>query len=88
MKQRSPSHPGELLQRLYLDEMGMSQTELAEKIGCRPAQVNLIVNGNRGITPEFAIQLERVLRVDAETWLNLQLKYDLWEARQNQKKRV
>ena len=81
MKQRKPSHPGKLLQRLYLDEMDMTQTELAEKIGCRHAQVNLVVNGKRSITPEFALELERVLRVNAETWLNLQLKYDLWEAR-------
>jgi addiction module HigA family antidote len=86
MKQRKPSHPGELLQRLYLDEMEMTQTELAEKIGCRHAQVNLIINGKRGITPEFALELERVLKADAETWLNLQLKYDLWEARQHYRK--
>jgi addiction module HigA family antidote len=81
MKQRKPTHPGELLQRLYLDEMNMTQTELAEKIGCRHAQVNLIINGKRGISPLFALELERVLKVDAETWLNLQMKYDLWEAR-------
>ena len=88
MKLRKPSHPGELLQRLYLDEMKMTQTELAEKIGCRHAQVNLVINGKRGITPEFALELERVLKVDAETWLNLQLKHDLWEARQQHKKRA
>jgi len=86
MKQHKPSHPGELLQRLYLDEMEMTQTELAGKIGCRHAQVNLVINGKRGITPEFALELERVLKVDAETWLNLQLKFDLWEARQQHKK--
>ena len=86
MKLRKPSHPGELLQRLYLDEMKMTQTQLADKIGCRHAQVNLIINGRRGISPEFALELERVLKVDAETWLNLQMKYDLWEARQHQKK--
>lgn len=88
MKQRNPSHPGELLQRLYLDEMGMTQTELAEKIGCRHAQVNLVINGKRDITPKFPLELKRVLKVNAETWLNLQLKYDLWEARQHQKKRA
>ncbi len=84
----SPSHPGELLQRLYLDEMDMTQTQLAEKIGCRHSQVNLVINGKRGITPAFALHLERVLKVNAETWLNLQLKYDLWEARQTYKKRA
>jgi len=88
MKQQKPSHPGELLQRLYLDEMEMTQTELAEKIGCRHAQVNLIINGKRNITPTFALALERVLKVSAETWLNLQLKFDLWEARQQLKKRA
>jgi addiction module HigA family antidote len=47
-----------------------------------------VINAKRDITPEFALELERVLKVNAETWLNLQLKYDLWEARQNQKKRA
>ncbi len=47
-----------------------------------------MINAKRDITPEFALELERVLKVNAETWLNLQLKYDLWEARQNQKKRA
>ena len=86
MKKKPPSHPGEILQKLYLDEMGMTQTQLAERIGCAHAQVNLIVNKHRGITPSFALELERVLKVDAETWLNLQLKYDLWEARAHSKR--
>jgi len=51
MKQRNPSHPGELLQRLYLDESGKTQTVLAEIVGCRHAQGNLVINGTSGITP-------------------------------------
>ncbi len=64
----------------------MTQTQLAAKIGCRHAQVNLIIKGRCGISPEFALEFERVLKLDAKTWLNLQMKYDLWEARRYQKK--
>jgi addiction module HigA family antidote len=83
MKLRKPSHSGELLQRPYVDEMKLMQKQPAEKIRCRHAQVNLIINGRRGISPELALQSERLLKVDAKTRLSPQTKYDLWEARQH-----
>ena len=83
MKLRKPSHSGELLQRPYVDEMKMMQKQPAEKISCCHAQVDLIINRRRGISPELALQLERVLKVDAETRLSPQTKYYPWEARQH-----
>jgi addiction module HigA family antidote len=85
---KNPSHPGEILAELYLKEMELSQSELARRIGCSHAKISEIVNGRRGITPEFALQLERVLGVKAETWVNLQGTYDLWAARQKMKKKA
>lgn len=81
----NPSHPGEILAGLYLKERGINQTELARMIGCTHAKVNQIVNGKRGITPEFAIQLERVLGTSAEMWVNLQAAWDLHQARRKMK---
>ncbi|MFN8508927.1 MAG: HigA family addiction module antitoxin [Dehalococcoidia bacterium] len=74
-------HPGEYLQEENT-ERGMSQRELARQLG-RPYQsVNGIVKGRKAITAETALDLERVLGGDAETWLNLQMMYDLTTARQ------
>jgi addiction module HigA family antidote len=59
----------------------MSLRELARQMG-RPFQtVNEIVNGKKAITAETALDLERVFGGDAETWMNLQLTYDLTIAR-------
>lgn len=80
------SHPGEILEGLYLSERGLNQTELAKMIGCTHAKVNQIINGRRGITPEFALQLERVLGTSAEMWVNLQAAWDLHQARKKMKK--
>jgi len=55
MKLRKPSHSGELLNRPYVDAMKMMQKQPAEKVSCRHAQVNLIINGRRGISPELAL---------------------------------
>ena len=74
-------HPGEYIQE-EIDERGMSQRELARQLG-RPYQsVNQILKGKKAVTADTAIDLERVFGGNAETWLNLQLAYDLTLARQ------
>lgn len=74
------SHPGTLLAE-ELEVRGMSQRELARRIG-RPYQVvNEIVRGRKAITPETALQLEAEFGTRAYIWLGLQAKYDLAAAR-------
>jgi len=82
----NPSHPGEILAGIYLAERGINQSDLAKMLGCTHAKVNQIINGKRGITPEFAIQLERVLGTSADMWVNLQAAWDLHVARKRLKK--
>jgi HTH-type transcriptional regulator/antitoxin HigA len=66
--------PGELLAET-LESLGMSQAELARRAG-RPVQaLNEIVRGSKEITPETALQLERVLGVPAHIWVRLEADY-------------
>ena len=75
------SHPGSLLAE-ELEVRGMSQRELARRIG-RPFQVvNEIVRGRKAITAETALQLEAEFGTPAYLWLALQSDYDLFKARQ------
>ena len=68
--------PGEYLEEV-LEEIEISQAELARRIG-RPAQaINEIVKGEKAITPETALQLEQVLKVPANFWSNLEAEYRL-----------
>lgn len=81
IKNPLPMHPGQVLSEVYMAEMGLNQTTLAEKCGCSPRKINEIVNGKRGISSQFAIVLEDVLGTSAEMWVRMQADYDLWLAR-------
>ncbi len=77
----APLHPGKVLAEIYMAEMGLNQSALAQKCGCASRKINEIVNGKRGISPAFAIILESTLGTSAEMWVRMQADYDLWEAR-------
>ena len=63
------------------EEMGMSQAELARRMG-RPVQtISEIANGIKSITPDTALQLEKVLGVPAHVWTGLEAEYQLTKAR-------
>ncbi len=75
-------HPGEVL-REELAERGVTQTQLAKKMGISVSLLNEIVNGKRNISVEYALLLEAALGIDADFWLNLQQAYDKDEAKSN-----
>jgi addiction module HigA family antidote len=77
----NPLHPGIVLQEVYMAEMGLNQSALAALLGCSPRKINEIVNGKRGISAEFAIELESVLKTSASMWVRMQAEYDLFKAR-------
>ena len=83
IKNPKPLHPGQVLDEVYMNEMGLNQSQLAEKCKCSPRKINEIVNGKRAISPEFAIVLEKVLGTTAEMWVRMQADYDLWSARKS-----
>jgi len=78
---RAPSHPGEMLLEEFIKPLEVTQTELAEWIGVSYPRLNEIVHGKRGITPDTALRLEQVFGMDAQFWLNLQLTWDLYQAK-------
>lgn len=77
---RPPTHPGEMLLEEFLKPLGMTQTELAERIGVPFQRVNSLVNGRRNITPDTALRLSRVFGTTAGFWMNHQLRWDLFHA--------
>lgn len=73
-----PTHPGEMLLEEFLKPMGLSQTELAGKMGVSYPRVNELIHGKRGVTPDTALRLEQLFGMEAQFWLNLQLAWDLY----------
>ena len=83
IKNSNPLHPGQVLNDIYMKELGLNQSQLAIKCKCSPRKINEIVNGKRSISPDFAIILEKVLGTSAEMWVRMQADYDLWVARKS-----
>jgi HTH-type transcriptional regulator / antitoxin HigA len=81
------SAPGETLQEV-LEERGMSQAELAERTGRPKKTINEIINGKAAITPETALQFERVLGVPASFWNNRERRYREAQARAEEQERL
>ena len=78
-----PSHPGEILKRLYLDGADLSVTRAASALGISRKTLLQIINGHAGISAQMALLLAQAFPTTTpQLWLNLQQQYDLWQAQQ------
>ena len=75
---RPPTHPGEMLLEEFVKPLGLTQTELAARLGVSYPRLNEIINGRRSVTPDTALRLAQVLGMTADFWLGLQQDWDLW----------
>jgi addiction module HigA family antidote len=73
----APIHPGEVLQKDFLEPLGLSQYRLAKGLSVPPRRINEIVLGKRAITADTALRLARFFGTSDRFWLNLQIAYDL-----------
>jgi addiction module HigA family antidote len=76
-KRLAPIHPGEILREEFMNPLGLSSNALAKAIGVTTARINEIVRERRGITADTALRLARYFGTDAQSWMNLQQRYDL-----------
>ncbi len=77
---RSPTHPGEMLLKEFLEPLNIGQSEFARRIGVSFQRLTDIVHGRRSVTIDTALRLARVLNTSPDLWLGLQQKWDLWHA--------
>ena len=77
---RAPTHPGEMLLKEFLEPLGVSQVEAAHRMKIPFQRLNSIVKGRRGVSADTALLFEALTRWDAQIWLPLQAKWDLWHA--------
>ncbi len=82
MLMHNPPHPGEVLRTLCLEPLGLSVTKAAKALGVSRKTLSSILNGRAGISPEMAVRLSIAFDTTAESWLNQQSQYNLWQAEQ------
>lgn len=85
MLMHNPPHPGEIIRELCLDPLGISVTQAAKALGVSRKTLSAILNGRAGISPEMAVRLSIAFDTSAESWLNQQTLFDLWNAEQRRK---
>src|SRR2546426_12725480 len=77
---RPPTHPGEMLLKEFLEPLGVTQIEAARRMRVPFQRLNAIVKGRRGVSADTALLLEALTGWNAQIWLTLQAKWDLWHA--------
>ena len=82
MAMHNPPHPGEIVKEDCLEALGLSVTQGAKVLGVTRQALSNLVNRHAGMSPEMAVRLEKAFGGDAETWLRLQMNYDVWQVRE------
>jgi len=77
-----PSHPGEVLQELYLIPLGLTSYMLAKRIHVPRTRIERLVKGETSLTADTAMRLAKVFGTTAEYWMNLQRAWDLARAKE------
>jgi addiction module HigA family antidote len=81
----NPPHPGEILRQLCLEPLDLSVTDAAKALGVSRKTLSALLNGRAGISPEMAVRLSIAFDTSAESWLNQQVQYDLWQVEKRRK---
>ena len=73
-----PTHPGEILRENVLPALGLTREELADNLGVSRLAVSELLCEERGVTPDMAIRLGKLLGNGARIWLHMQQRVDIW----------
>ena len=84
MTMKNPPHPGLSVRHDCIEPLDLTTTRAARILGVTRQALNNLVNGKSGISPEMAIRLDKAFGGGAETWLRLQMAYDLAQAREHE----
>ena len=79
---RTPTHPGEMLHEEFLSPMGIDPNELARSIRVPAQRIVEIISYQTGVTPSIALRLAKYFGMSADFWMNLQLRWDLYQTQQ------
>ncbi len=85
MPMKNPVHPGRIVRNNCLEPLGLSVTAGAKALSVSRQTLNNVVNERTGISAEMAIRLSKAFGRTAETWLAMQMAFDLAQARKRER---
>ena len=78
----TPPHPGEIVREECLEPLGLTVTRAAQGLGVTRQALSDLVNGKAGVSVEMSLRLSKAFGSSPETWLGMQMAYDLWRAQE------
>ncbi len=81
MAMKNPVHPGAIVREDCLKDLGLSVTEAAKRLGVGRRTLSNLVNGKASVSIEMAYRLSKAFGSTPETWLGMQLAFDLAQSR-------
>jgi antitoxin HigA-1 len=88
-RMHNPPHPGEILADTVLrEDGGLTVTEFAKRLDVSRVALSRVVNGRAAVSAELAIRLAAALGGSAESWLRMQVSYDLWHAQKKRRPKI
>ena len=75
----NPPHPGEIVKMECLEPLGLSVARAAQGLGVSRQALADIVNEKVGVSVEMSVRLSKAFGSTPETWLRMQMAYDLWQ---------
>lgn len=83
MRKLKNIHPGEILQKDFLEPLNLTAYALAKAIGVDQTRISQLIRGKRSFSADTALRLSRYFQMSPEFWLNAQSRYDLEEEKVN-----
>lgn len=86
MLMKNPPHPGRIVRQECIEPLGLTVTAAAKGLGVTRKALSELLNGKSGISPEMALRLAKAFGSSPETWLGLQMDYDLAQVQRKARK--
>jgi addiction module HigA family antidote len=85
----NPPHPGEVLKDTVLrNENGITVTQFAKRLGVSRSVLSRVVNCKAAVSAELAVRLAAALDSTPQSWLQMQVAYDLWHAQKKRRPKI
>ncbi len=84
---RKPTHPGNVLKEDVLLPLGLTVTDAAKGLGVTRKTLSELINEKSSLSPEMAVRIAKATKTSPESWMNMQVKLDLWKV-ENKKTKV
>lgn len=81
MAMHDPPHPGGIVRRQCIEPLGLTVPRAAEGLGVTRQALSEVLSGHAGVSVDMAIRLSKAFGSTPETWLGMQMAYDLWQPR-------